>query len=357
MCEPLLRMQLRRTLRRYRRAELLLATAQGILESVYAPLVMVLAVLIYLLFEFELAVFSAFVVAASRMYMSVRVMQSAQYSMARHTASLELYDDMVAELEAHLYPDESVGKDFESLQEGVQFQDVTFRYQVDEESFLIGPLDLEITKGKTVGLVGRSGSGKSTTVDLLEGLLRPDSGEILLDGESLFDYQMTAYRRRVAYVPQDAFMLNDTVTRNINFGLEGITQADVRAACRLAFAHGFIEELPRGYDTRLGEQGARLSGGERQRIALARALVIKPEILILDEATSALDSESEKRIQTAIDNLHGQMTIVIIAHRLTTVQHADHIYVFERGHVVEEGTFRELLGKKGSFYRLHSAHA
>ena len=357
VCESLLRLKFRRTLRRYRRAELLLATVEGILQSTFAPLVMVLAVLIYLLFEFELAVFAAFVVAASRMYMSVRIMQSTQYRMASHVASLELYDDMVAELEAHLYPDESAGKDFESLQEGVQFRDVTFRYQVDQASFLIGPLDLDISKGQTIGLVGRSGSGKSTTVDLLEGLLRPESGEILLDGQSLFDYRMTAYRRRVGYVSQDTFMLNDTVTRNIDLGVASITQEDVKAACRLAYAHEFIEKLPRGYDTRLGEQGARLSGGERQRVALARALVIKPEILILDEATSALDSESEKRIQTAIDNLHGQMTIVIIAHRLTTVQHADHIYVFESGHVVEEGTFRELLDKRGSLYRLHSAHA
>ncbi len=357
VCESLLRRQFRSTLRRYRRAELLLATVQGILQSVFAPLVVMLAVLIYLLFEFDLAVFIAFVVAASRMYTSVRLMQSTQYSMASHLASLELYDDMVAELEAHVYPDESAGKDFESLQEGVQFRNVTFRHQVDEASFLTGPLNLDIRKGKTIGLVGKSGSGKSTTVDLLEGLLRPDSGEILLDGASLFDYRMIAYRRRVAYVSQDTFMLNDTVARNIDFGLDGITQEDVKEACRLADAHEFIDKLPRGYDTRLGEQGARLSGGEKQRVALARALVIRPEILILDEATSALDNESEKRIQRAIDDLHGQMTIVIIAHRLTTVRHADHIYVFEDGRVAEEGTFGELLEKKGSFYRLYSAHA
>ena len=357
VCESLLGRRFRMTLRRYRRAELLLATVQALLESVFAPLVMVLAVLIYLLFEFEPAVFIAFVVAASRMYMSVRVMQSTQYSIASHIASLELYDDMVADLEAHRYPDESKGKEFESLQEGVRFRDVAFRYTVDEASFRIGPLNLDIIKGKTVGFVGRSGSGKSTTVDLLEGLLRPDFGRILLDGESLFDYRMTSYRRKVAYVAQDTFMLNDTVTRNVDLGLEGITREAVKEACRLAYAHEFIERLPRGYDTVLGEQGARLSGGEKQRVALARALVVNPEILILDEATSALDNESEKRIQAAVDDLHGHMTIVIIAHRLTTVQHADHIYLFESGHVVEEGTFRELLEKKGSFYRLHSAHA
>jgi ABC-type multidrug transport system fused ATPase/permease subunit len=354
--ESLFRRQFRNTLQRYRGAEMLLATVQGILQSVFAPLVMVLGVTIYLLFDFELAMFAAFVVAASRMYMSVRIMQSAQFSMASHLAPLELYDDMVAELEAHLYPDESVGQDFDNLQDGVRFRDVTFRYQVNEGSFLIGPLNLDIAKGKTIGLVGSSGSGKSTTVDLLEGLLRPDSGKILLDGRSLCDYRLIAYRRRVAYVPQDTFMLNDTVTRNIDLGKEGVTQEDVKEACRLACAHDFIDKLPRGYETRLGEQGARLSGGEKQRIALARALIIKPEILILDEATSALDNESERRIQSAIDDLHGQMTIVIIAHRLTTVQHADHIYVFESGRVVEEGTFSDLLEMHGSFHRMHGAH-
>ena len=354
--ESFLRLRFRKTLQRYRRAEMRLATVQGILQSVFAPLVLVLGVLIYLLFDFELAVFAAFVVASSRMYMSIRIMQSAQYNMASHLAPLELYDDMVVELEAHLYPDESVGKEFERLEEGIRFRNVMFRYQVDEASFLIGPLNLDIPRGKTVGLVGSSGSGKSTTVDLLEGLLRPNSGEILLDGGSLFDYRMTGYRRKVAYVSQDTFLLNDTVTRNIDLGMEGVTLEDVREACRLAQAHEFIDKLPRSYDTRLGEQGARLSGGEKQRVALARALVIRPDILILDEATSALDNESERRIQAAIDGLHGQMTIVIIAHRLTTVRHADHIYVFDSGRIVEEGKFDDLLEQKGSFYRLYSAH-
>ena len=205
-----------------------------------------------------------------------------------------------------------------------------------------------------IGLVGRSGSGKSTCVDLLVGLLQPDAGVITVDGITLSHYSMTSFRKRVSYVSQDLFLLNDTLFRNIAFGDQNITRAQVQEACRLAQAQEFIEALPLGYDTVLGEHGASLSGGQKQRIALARALTRKPDILILDEATSALDNESEKQVQAAIESLSGDITIIVIAHRLSTVRNADYLYLFENGRIIEEGSFDALLERRGKFFDLHT---
>ena len=177
---------------------------------------------------------------------------------------------------------------------------------------------------------------------------------ITVDGVPLSHYSMTSFRKRVAYVSQDLFLLNDTLFRNIAFGEQSITLEQIKTACRLAHAHEFIEALPAGYDTVLGEHGASLSGGQKQRIALARALTRKPDILILDEATSALDNESEKQVQAAIDSLSGDITIIVIAHRLSTVRSADHLYLFENGRIIEEGTFDALLDQRGKFYDLYT---
>jgi ABC-type multidrug transport system fused ATPase/permease subunit len=165
---------------------------------------------------------------------------------------------------------------------------------------------------------------------------------------------MTSFRKRVSYVSQDLFLLNDTLFRNIAFGDQNITLAQVQEACRLAQAQEFIEALPLGYDTVLGEHGASLSGGQKQRIALARALTRKPDILILDEATSALDNESEKQVQAAIESLSGDITIIVIAHRLSTVRNADYLYLFENGRIIEEGSFDALLDRRGKFFDLHT---
>ena len=203
---------------------------------------------------------------------------------------------------------------------------------------------------------GASGAGKSTLVDLIPRFYEPTSGVIRLDGVDTREITLASLRGLTGIVSQDTVLFNDTVRSNIAYGAVGrFTDEQVEAAARAANAHGFITELPEGYDTVLGERGTRLSGGQRQRLAIARALLTDPPILILDEATSALDTESERLVQEAIDRLLAGRTVFVIAHRLSTVVHADQILVLERGEIVERGTHAELLAMRGVYHRLHAA--
>jgi ATP-binding cassette, subfamily B, bacterial MsbA len=216
-------------------------------------------------------------------------------------------------------------------------------------------VSLTARRGEVVALVGPSGAGKSTLVDLIPRFHEPTAGRILLDGVDTRDIRLGALRSLVGIVSQDTVLFNDTVRANIAYGAaERFTDAQVEAAARAANAHAFIRELPQGYDTVLGERGTRLSGGQRQRLAIARALLVDAPILILDEATSALDTESERLVQEAIDRLLAGRTVFVIAHRLSTVHHADQILVLDRGQVVERGTHPELLARGGTYARLHA---
>jgi subfamily B ATP-binding cassette protein MsbA len=241
----------------------------------------------------------------------------------------------------------------DGLREAIAFDRVSFAY--DDEPVL---RDVSFTarRGEVVALVGASGAGKSTLVDLIPRFYEPSGGVIRLDGVDTREIALASLRGLTGIVSQDTVLFNDTVRSNIAYGAgDRFTDAQIEAAARAANAHGFISELPDGYATVLGERGTRLSGGQRQRLAIARALLTDPPILILDEATSALDTESERLVQEAIDRLLEGRTVFVIAHRLSTVVHADQILVLERGEIIERGTHAELLALRGVYYRLHAA--
>ncbi len=245
------------------------------------------------------------------------------------------------------------GRDVNALDDSLEFDRVSFGY--DDEPVLRG-VSFTARRGQVVALVGPSGAGKSTLVDLIPRFYEPSGGAIRLDGIDTREIRLSSLRGLTGIVSQDTVLFNDSVRNNIAYGAAGrFTDEQVEAAARAANAHGFITELPDGYATVLGERGTRLSGGQRQRLAIARALLTDPPILILDEATSALDTESERLVQEAIDRLLAGRTVFVIAHRLSTVVHADQILVLDRGEILERGTHAELLARHGAYFRLQAA--
>ncbi|TBR13648.1 lipid A export permease/ATP-binding protein MsbA [Rugosibacter aromaticivorans] len=236
----------------------------------------------------------------------------------------------------------------------VIFRDVHLRYPEASREALAG-INLVLPAGKTVALVGTSGSGKTSLANLLPRFYHPTSGEILIDDHSIETLTLASLRANIALVSQDVVLFNDTVAANIAYGLQGITQESLEQAARAAHALEFIEHMPEGFATLIGENGVKLSGGQRQRLAIARAILKNAPILILDEATSALDTESERHVQAALDVLMKNRTTLVVAHRLSTIEHADRIVVLEAGRIVEEGCHAELLAKNAAyanFYRM-----
>jgi ATP-binding cassette subfamily B protein/subfamily B ATP-binding cassette protein MsbA len=243
------------------------------------------------------------------------------------------------------------GNHFKALQREIRFEYVSLHYAPELPASLSG-ISFNLPKGQMLALVGPSGAGKTSIADLLTGLYAPTSGTIRIDGTSLDALDLASWQQRLGVVSQDTFLFNATIADNIAFGSPGATPAQIQTSCQAAQAAGFIESLPQGYDTLVGERGYRLSGGQRQRLSLARAILRDPELLILDEATSALDSQSERLVQEAIERFERNHTVLVIAHRLSTIVKADQILVLEGGRVVERGSHRSLLAERGAYHKL-----
>lgn len=233
----------------------------------------------------------------------------------------------------------------------IELKDVAFRYDSDDEVWALRNISLTIPASRTTAIVGPSGSGKSTLADLLLGLLPPTSGQLLINGQVLSVNNLSNWRCQIGYVPQETFLLHDSVRANLLLAKPDADDEQLRNAIEAASANIFIDQMPQGLETIIGDRGVRISGGERQRIALARAILRRPDVLILDEATSSLDSENQNRILTAIEQMHGSLTVVMIAHRLSTVRNADRIVVLEHGEIVESGSFDELSHKASGTFK------
>lgn len=293
--------------------------------------------------------FIAFIMAASLMAKPIRQLTEVNNVIQRGVAAAE---DLFQQFDCQ--NEEDKGQQTLARAQGhVQFDQVCFTYP-EAEKRTLKHISADISPGKVVALVGRSGSGKSTLVNLIPRFYQLESGAIRLDGHDLRDIRLTDLRRQIAMVTQQVTLFNDTVANNIAYGQPDATREQIEAAAKAAYAMSFIDELPDGLDTEVGDNGVLLSGGQRQRLAIARAILKDAPILILDEATSALDTESERYIQKALDGVMENRTTFVIAHRLSTIENADVIMVMDQGEIIESGSHEVLLARQGAYAQLHS---
>ncbi len=295
--------------------------------------------------------FFSFLAAMFMAYTPIRKLANSNNQVQQALAAAERVFDV---LDLRTEQDAEQGRlELPRIAQSVRFDDVTFCYESQGVSALTD-INLTIRAGEMVALVGSSGSGKTTLVNLIPRFYEPTTGRILIDEVDIQSYTLRSLRSRIGMVSQDVVLFDDSIRNNIAFGREDATDDDIIRAARLAYAHDFVERFPQGYQTVVGEKGVKLSGGERQRLAIARAILRDPPLLILDEATSALDTESERVVQLALTNLMKDRTTIVIAHRLSTIQQADRIMVLARGSIVEVGTHDELLRRGGQYQRLHA---
>lgn len=292
--------------------------------------------------------FIAYLVIFSQIIPPAKDLSTVYYNLQRGIASLDRINSILdADIKIKDKPGAVSIKQFES---SIEYKNLNFKYI---EDYVLKNINLKVEKGKMVALVGQSGSGKSTMVDLLPRFYDIIEGEILIDGHNIQDLKIKDLRNLMGIVSQESILFNDTIFNNIAFGMKNVTEEQVIDAAKVANAHEFILQTEHGYQTNIGDRGSKLSGGQRQRISIARAVLKNPPILILDEATSALDTESEKLVQDALFKLMENRTSIVIAHRLSTVRDADEICVLHDGEIVERGKHEQLIEKKGIYKKLH----
>jgi len=291
----------------------------------------------------------AFIAYIDRLYNPLRRLVNSSTTLTQAIASMDRVFEFMDE--KYDIQDSENAIELKKAEGHIQFEGVSFRYS-DEESNVLSNINLDVRKGETIALVGMSGGGKSSLVSLIPRFYDVTEGSILLDGMDIRKYKIQSLRNQIGMVFQDHILFSESVKTNILLGKPDATDEEVVAAAKAANAHEFIMNLPKGYDTQVGERGVKLSGGQKQRIGIARVFLKNPPILILDEATSALDLESEHYIQEALDILAKDRTTFIVAHRLSTITHADRIVLIEHGEIVEIGTHEELMKKKGHYYDL-----
>ncbi|MGH1336691.1 MAG: ABC transporter ATP-binding protein [Aureispira sp.] len=303
--------------------------------------------------QFAASTFVVFITMFYNIIDPAKSFSSAYYAIQKGSAAIERIQEI---LDAPLMiQDANTAQPLTDLQQGIRLENVSFSY--NEERTILDNITLDIPKGSSVALVGASGAGKSTLIDLLPRFYDLTQGRILLDGVDIKNYKLKDLRGLMSLVSQEAILFNDTVYNNLVFGLENVSLEAVQAAAKAANAHEFIEQLPEGYQSNIGDRGNKLSGGQRQRLTIARAILRNPPLLILDEATSALDAVSERLIQEALVHVLAGRTSIIIAHRLSTIQHADKIVVLQEGRIVEQGTHQMLLEAQGVYHKLVALQA
>ncbi len=295
----------------------------------------------YLVFKGEITVggFFSFITALFMMYKPFKVLARANNDINTSIASIERIFEVIDKTKEQ---SKSGGVEFNGIKRGLEFKNVSFRYP-ETKDFAVKDINLTVDAKSVVAFVGESGGGKSTLLELIPRYYDPDKGIITIDGIDMKDFNLESLRKKIAIVSQRIFLFNRTVKENIAYGKEGLSDNEIVEAAKMAYAHDFIVKLKGGYDTNLQEQGVILSGGEKQRIAIARAIVKNPDILILDEATSALDSESEQIVQLALKNLMKDRTVLMAAHRIATAIYADKIVVMKHGEIVDMGKHEELI--------------
>ncbi len=335
----------------YRKTDLASPISESVVVAVLMFVMFLGGTMVLTVGSLSAAAFMGYFAVASQILPPIKQITVAYNNIQKGVASEERIEKI---LDAPVLINEPLNpKIISNFENGIAFKNVSFAYKKGDEGYVLKNINLNIEKGKCIALVGQSGSGKTTLADMIPRFYDPSMGEIFIDEINVKDLSIKTLRSFMGIVSQEPVLFNDTIHNNIAFGIENASREDVIHAAKIANAHEFINAIPEGYDSNVGDRGSKLSGGQKQRIAIARAILKNPPILILDEATSALDTESERTVQDALNKLMKNRTSIIIAHRLSTIVHADEIIVLQNGEIVERGNHKQLLEHQGIYKRLH----